>query len=183
MGLPTVAAAHSGRERELKVNQIKGLFLLLLLLFASGCSTPQTRPLQTPEENSDSSLQEGECETHTASMTLSATVASPEVGEVVTITAALANEGCVGLGIPQYRLYVQSDEPQPTFDPSDPEPVAHYLEIAPGESDKAEFVLQAVRPGEATLRGSASFEVHLGYPGPAYWGSSSSGPLVITVMP
>lgn len=53
--------------------------------------------------------------------------------------------------------------------------------IEPGESDAAEFVLRAVRPGKATLRASASFEVHLSYPGPAYWGTSGSGPLLVTV--
>lgn len=165
------------------MNQIKRLLLLLLLLSVFGCSISQTRSLQTREENNDSPLQEGKCETHTASMTLSATVTTLEVGEVITVTATLANEGCVGLGIPQYRLYVESDELQPIFDCNNPEPVVHYLRIAPRESDKAEFVLQVVGPGQVMLRASASFEVHLGYPGPAYWGSSSSGPLVITVTP
>ncbi len=67
------------------------------------------------------------------------------------------------------------------FEPSSPESVEHYLMIEPGESDAAEFVLRAVRPGKATLRASASFEVHLSYPGPAYWGTSGSGPLLVTV--
>jgi hypothetical protein len=123
------------------------------------------------------------CQSHTACMTISATATMLEVGEVVTVTATLFNRGCVGLGLPQYRLYVQCDEPEAIFDPDNPEPVVHYLGIAPGQSDAAEFVLRAVESGQATLRATASFEVHLGYPGPAYWGYGSTGPLTMTVTP
>jgi len=123
------------------------------------------------------------CQSHTAYMTISATATTLEVGKVVTVTATLFNRGCVGLGLPQYRLYVQCDEPEAIFDPDNPEPVVHYLGIAPGQSDAAEFVLRAVESGQATLRATASFEVHLGYPGPAYWGYGSTGPLTMTVTP
>lgn len=128
-------------------------------------------------------LQEGPCDTHTASMTLSATAATCEVGQAVTVTLSLFNEGCVGLGLPQYSLYVDSDGPSAILEPSYPEPVVHYLGIGTGQSDAQEFVLWAVEPGQATLRGSTSFEVHLGYPGPAYWGGSTAAPLEITVVP
>lgn len=99
------------------------------------------------------------------------------------MTVTLANQGCANMGLPQYQLCVQSHEAQAILDPSRPESVVHYLGIAPGESDVAEFVLRAVGPGQAAVSASASFEVHLGYPGPAYWGESSTGPLEITVTP
>jgi hypothetical protein len=123
------------------------------------------------------------CQWHTVYMTISATATTLEVGEAVTVTATLFNRGCIGLGLLQYRLYVQSDEPQPIFDPNDPEPVVHYLGIMPGQSDAAEFVLRAVESGQAALRATVSFEAHLDYPGPSYWGFSSTGPLTITVTP
>jgi hypothetical protein len=123
------------------------------------------------------------CQWHTAYMTLAAAARTLEVGEMVTVTATLFNRGCVGLGMPQYRLYVRSDEPHPMFDPDTPEPVVHYLAVAPGQSDVEKFVLQAVGPGQARLSASASFEVHLPYPGGAYWGASGTGPLTITVTP
>ena len=123
------------------------------------------------------------CKGHTASMTLSSTATSLQIGEAVTLTVTLLNEGCVGLGLPQYRMYVHSAGTDPVLEPSSPEPVVHYYGIAPGQSDSEEFQLRAVGLGEATLSASASFEVHLGYPGPAYWGSSSSEPLTINVMP
>jgi hypothetical protein len=47
-----------------------------------------------------------------------------------------------------------------------------------------EFVLRAVKSGQVTLTASASFEVHLGYPGPAYWaGSNVKEPLIVIVKP
>lgn len=139
--------------------------------------------IRNPPEPTLPLAQDTKCETHTAAMTLSTTATALKAGEVVTVTVTLTNQGCVDLGMPQYRLYVQSDEAHRVFDPDKPEPVVHYLGVAPGGSDTAEFVLRAVGPGQATFSASASFEVHLGYPGPAYWGGSGAGPLEITVTP
>jgi hypothetical protein len=121
------------------------------------------------------------CQSHSAHMTISATASTLLLSEAVTVTTTLFNYGCLTLGLPQYRLYVQSDAPEPVFDPEVPGPVAHSLGIGPGESDAAEFVLQAVGSGQARLSASSSFEVHLGYPGPAYWGAGSTGPMTVTV--
>jgi photosystem II stability/assembly factor-like uncharacterized protein len=123
------------------------------------------------------------CQTHTASFTLSAITTTLSVGETVTVTATLTNAGCGSLGLPEYRLHVQSDDPEPLFDPAMPDPVTHTVAIDPGQSDTAEFVLRAVRAGQATLESDVSFEVHLGYPGPAYWANAAAGGLVITVLP
>jgi uncharacterized repeat protein (TIGR01451 family) len=123
------------------------------------------------------------CQSHTAYMIVSATATTLGVGEALTATVTLFNRGCTGLGFPQYVLYVQSDESEPILTPSHPEPVVHSLGIGLGQSDAAEFALQAASPGQAVLRATSSFEVHLGYPGPAYWGASSGGPLTITVTP
>jgi len=116
-------------------------------------------------------------------MALSTTATVLEVGEVITVTATIANVGCIDLGMPQYRLYVRPENEQPIFEPNRHAPILHLLGVHPGESDAAEFVLQAVGPGGATLSAGASFEVHLGYPRSAYWGGSSSDPLTITVVP
>lgn len=124
------------------------------------------------------------CEMHAASMMLTASVTMLEVGETITVTVTLSNEGCVALGMPQYWLGVEYAEEESIFDPSQPQSVVHYLAVPPGQSDMAEFVLRAVESGQATLAASASFEMHLGYPGPAYWaGSSTKEPLVVIVKP
>ena len=114
------------------------------------------------------------CESHTASMSISSTATTLHVGETVTVTVTLNNEGCVALGLPQYRLQVRSLEPGSLFEPSDPEPIMHSLAVAPGQSDTADFVLRAAESGRATLSASGSFEVHLGDRGPAYWGASGT---------
>lgn len=123
------------------------------------------------------------CDHETAFAFLSVSTESLKVGDTVTVTVTLKNEGCVGLGLPQYRLRIQPDGPDPIFSPQNPEPVVHYLAVGPGESDSQEFVLTAVASGGATLNGSASFEVHLGYPGPAHWGYAGTAPLSLTVAP
>jgi hypothetical protein len=75
------------------------------------------------------------------------------------------------------------DGSQPVFTPEQPEPVVHYLAIGPGNFDSQEFELVAVGSGQVTLTGSVSYEVHLGYPGPAYWGSRQTEPMILVVAP
>jgi hypothetical protein len=124
------------------------------------------------------------CEEHTSSTFLSVSSESLKVGDTVTVTVRLENEGCVGLGMPEYRLYIQSDGSDPIFMPDSPEPVIHYLTVLPGESDAVEFELTAVASGQAALTASSSFEVHPDYPGGAYWGYDTTGQsTLITVAP
>ena len=118
-----------------------------------------------------------------ASLSIETLSAQVHAGEIVVITTHMQNLGRIGLGLPQYRLYVETDNDQPALEPDHPQPVEHYLQVGPGQSDSAVFELQAVRPGTATLRSTVSFEVHLGYPGPAHWGGASAGPIVVTVVP
>lgn len=89
----------------------------------------------------------------------------------------------MALGLPQYRLTIKSEGADLIFNPEDPEPIVQSLGVAPGESDSADFDLKAVASGQATFTASVSFEVHIGYPGPAYWGSSSGGPLNVIIAP
>jgi DNA/RNA endonuclease YhcR with UshA esterase domain len=103
------------------------------------------------------------------------------VGDSLTISVELANEGCALVGLPLYRLSVRPDGPEPILEPEEPEPVERTVGLDPGGSDTAEFALRAVRAGSATLTTRVSFEVHLGYPGPAYWSSSAAEPVLITV--
>jgi hypothetical protein len=126
-------------------------------------------------------MPEPECGMHTAAMSLKATDTQLYVGDVLTVTAMLVNQGCGKLGLPQYSLYAETGQEGPLF-ADIPEPVVHYLAIAPGQSDTAEFALRASRAGRAVLMASVSFEFHGGYPGPAHWASASSEPLQITVL-
>lgn len=124
-----------------------------------------------------------ECPTHESKITLSAPKTMLKVGEVIEVKALLENTGCVTLGLPQYRLAILNSEGKPIFSPDKPDPVVHSLGVTPGQSDEVTYLLQAVSPGKATLSVMTSFEVHLGYPGPAYWGAGSSKELVIQVEP
>jgi len=122
------------------------------------------------------------CDRHTAEMDLAPSATILQTGQPLTITTELRNLGCLPLGIPQYRLETVRSSQEGVFSPAQPEPVTHYLAIGPGQTDRAAFILRAGEPGQAVLKGYASFEVHIGYPGPAYWGASASQPITVTVI-
>ncbi len=124
-----------------------------------------------------------DCPTHESDVRLSASKTTVKVGEVVEVKARLVNTGCVALGLPQYRLAILNSESKPIFSPDKPDPIIHSLGVPPGRSDQVTYLLEAVSPGKATLSAVVSFEVHLGYPGPAYWGTGSAKELVIQVEP
>jgi hypothetical protein len=145
----------------------------LSILRPSAPATPVASPTSTPGDA---------CSTHTAAMSIWAQETDLDVGETLTVTATLTNQGCGSLGLPQYTLHVEMDGSEPVFSTL-PEPVVHYLGIATGHSDTVQFALRAIGPGQTTLNVSASFEFHAGYPGLAWWTSASSGPLHITVQP
>jgi len=124
------------------------------------------------------------CQSPTAYILLSASAESLKIGDTVVVTATLINDGCGTLGLPQYVLHIQSDGTESIFTPDKPGAVVHHLGVAPGQSDTIEFELKAVASGQATLTASVSYEFHVGYPGPAYWGySGSREPLIIIVVP
>jgi hypothetical protein len=107
-----------------------------------------------------------------------------KVGDILKVKATLSNNGCAyTLGLPKYYLYIQTSSPESIFIPNNPAPVTHYLGISPGQSDTAEFELKAISGGQATLGVRVSMEVHLGYPGPAYWGEDNSQTLTVNVEP
>ncbi len=118
------------------------------------------------------------CEQHTANLTLDYEPTAVSVNDPLTITVTLENVGCANIGLPKYTLTATPS----LVDPAAPEPIIHYLGLGPGDSDSVEFLVTAVSPGSFTLNANASFEVHLGYPGPAYWGAAAAS-RQITINP
>jgi len=169
------------------------LIVFVLIIITGACtSTLALTPVQTkavsesqPSEFTPSvQTPTNSCGTHTASTLLEASAESLKVGDTVKVKVILINEGCVALGMPQYILQIRSENQEPIFTPNNPEPVEHSLAVDPGQSDTTEFELKAIASGQATLTVEVSFEVHLGYPGPAYWGEADAEePLIITVSP
>jgi hypothetical protein len=172
-------------------------FVVLLL---SACSAPAATPMPTPTNTATVTPTPSPtpttakratatptatlaCKNAKASVQVSGSSTTVRVGQIVTVTVVATYTGCFLLGLPQYSLDLQADQPQPLFDPGQPHPVEHSTSITPG-GDMAQFVLRAVRAGEATVNAVVSYEVHEGFPGAAYWGSSTStAPLRILVAP
>jgi hypothetical protein len=124
-----------------------------------------------------------ECTTHTTHMTLGASATEIAVGEAVTVTARLTNDGCAPVGLLAYHLRdYASGGPQAVLEPLSPITVSHPIELASGMTDEAVFVLGAVSAGTADLSAAVSFEVHLGDPGRAYWAGDGAGPVSVAVV-
>jgi hypothetical protein len=85
-------------------------------------------------------------------------------------------------GLPLYSL-VQTPPEATLFEPAEVEPVLHSLGLSDGDQDQAQFTLTARHPGKAQFSITSSLEVHLGYPGPAYWATVSSPAVEVTVSP
>jgi hypothetical protein len=145
---------------------------------------PASLPVKvSTEENSNTVhlplLSTEKCEGHSADLMLVASTPTIQIGQDLTITAVLSNTGCVALGIPQYRLVV---EPAGVLTFTSPSVTSHSLAVAVGGEDRADFTLRAESAGQAVFNSTASFEVHIGYPGPAYWGMAASQPVTVTVI-
>jgi hypothetical protein len=143
----------------------------------------QAPPTLTAPHESDEThdLPTPECAAHQADLQLFASTSSLKVGESLTLTATLTNSGCAMLGLPKYSLFGMADGDAHLVQPTELEPIIHSVALRDGEHDEAYFTLKAVAPGKAELKVSASFEVHLGYPGPAYWATAASQPVIIEI--
>ncbi|GAB4402848.1 MAG: hypothetical protein OHK0052_26020 [Anaerolineales bacterium] len=161
-----------------------------LLALLSGCVPSESAPAQVPAPtftapptNSPAPAQTPmECESPTVAAYLQAP-AQVSVGATFTVTVTLSNQGCGLAGLPQYRLRATPLDTADILLPAIPEPQTHSLGLNAGQSDRAEFRLQAVAPGKIQLDANVSFEFHLGYPGPAFWWSASTTPVVVHILP
>ncbi len=159
--------------------------------FAAGCERPTatatpdgaitptatepTEPSPTPDSGPSPTPA---CSQHDTEMSLSASATELRVGELVTVTARLQNVGCGMVGLLLYRL---EREPGRSLAAVSPLTVSHPIGLVTGQADEAQFTFRGVRNGTESLRARVSFEVHLGYPGPAYWAGDGAGPLTIRV--
>lgn len=173
---------HTGRKIRLLRSTASLAWLALLAACASLPNFPQfPGPTLIATHSPTPSVP---CEHAEALIELEGPAAELRVGEQVKIQVKMENVGCLSLGLPQYRLNLAADEGTARFVPEKIEPVVHSLGVPPGGLDQADFVLEAISPGAARFSATVSYEVHLGYPGPAYWGMDSSGePLEIQILP
>ena len=166
---------------------------ILILLFVVGLFAACGRvPVQLNESTPEGELLAGtagnngaaeikDCTTHTASVETGLSADEIKVGEELTVTIILRNTGCLSLGLPQFTLIIEQDENIIVFE--NPAPVVHSLGVPPGGQDKAVFLLEARAAGEIQFKPLVSFEVHVDYPGPAYWGAANGPSAPFRVIP
>jgi hypothetical protein len=99
------------------------------------------------------------------------------VGETITVTGALVNDGCANLGYPQFLVFTEPDALMlPNHDS-----VSHGITIQPGYYDNAQFTLRAVSAGQVTVTVSANFEINYS-DGRHAWGRRDAVPLIIRIL-
>ena len=147
--------------------------------FPQPAVTPHPTTTPTPTTNS---TQTPYCRPSEASVSLSASTGTLEVGQSVSVTVTLANGDTSGVRLGQIQVSL-GVQPSDIFISDNLVPVAHPLSLEPGESAQSEFVLRAVVPGRATLTASTSFEMHALDYSSGSWSGCFSGPLEILVTP
>ena len=113
-------------------------------------------------------------------MTLAFSNPAPQLGDRITVTAVLTNTGDCLMGLPLYGLRIDNPNAVAVFWESDHE-VYNGRAIYGGQADTAEFVIVIANTGNYTVSAYVSYEVHVGYPGPAYWGGTRTTPVSVTV--
>lgn len=146
-------------------------------LTANGAAAPVSPPMAAAPQSTPT------CTQHTTEMRAVAEPPTPRAGDPLTVSVTLTNAGCGSVGLPDYRLLTLSDSPYPIFTTPSPASITHYRALYPGEADHVTFMLHAIGAGVVTLTARSSFEVHLGYPGPAYWAGDVAPLLRLTVPP
>jgi len=121
------------------------------------------------------------CQDYSSKVDISTPNQSVTVGDQVEVIVTFQNMGCATLGLLKYYLLFETLTDEPVLTPAQPAPVEHPLAVQPDGSDQVVYSFQAVRAGIVKLSATISFEAHLGYPGPAYWVTSSSNQLEIEV--
>jgi len=164
-------------EHTVQVLDVVGYDETVDIVVASPTSITQPAPTPTTEESPTPTIRpvDPRVEINTDSDTV-------PVGTVFTVTGVVKD-----IGLPHYTLSVDSQqiltvtyEGKPTFEISPPEmlEVVSYATSA----DQIAFVLRAFEVGVATFNIGVTGEVHIGYPGSAYWGGAESDDLLVAFV-
>ncbi|NDJ86811.1 MAG: hypothetical protein GYB66_13070 [Chloroflexi bacterium] len=166
--------------------RLKLVLVILMVLLTSGCwwfTVPpsQDDPGPTPKPPSPTPAPE---QYDSAVLDLTVEPNPVVVGEEVRFRLTLANHDVYAAGIPKFSL--QGDQMAvllgtPVAGPENDGVL--YGAVAPGESHQVVWTFIARAPGTVTVQGHVSFEVHEGYPGPAYWRGTQSSPVSLRVVP
>ncbi len=144
--------------------------------------SPTSEPLPTPDVTPELVPPTPYCRPSEASVNLSVSAVTLEVGQVISVTVTLVNGDTTDARLGEI-LYSLGVEPANILIGDSLGPVRHPLSLEPGQSDEVEFVLQAATPGQVTLTGSTSFEIHALDYSSASWSGCRSWPLEIIVTP
>lgn len=127
------------------------------------------------------------CNMHKTAVTISASATRVKVGEVVTVTLTLSNQGCIPLGnVSGGCSYLYEGEAPPLISVEEEgkalsqTPLPFFVQ--PGTSVSRQFIYRAIRPGCVTFTGHAQYLVVLDADD-SYMEAVESVPLTVEVTP
>lgn len=175
-------------------HRTKHLTLIATLLIAASSiiaapTTAQQTTAQQPlnEPTVGPTATPPQCTNEQGFISLSTSAKTLEVGEAITLTATVQNEGaCANPYFPQfwwpkYSIWGGETDDPAILSPLPQEPIYTNQPLYPGQEQTVSFVLQAASPGVVSLQAHVSYANHLDYPGPSYWTSNISDPITVTV--
>jgi hypothetical protein len=119
------------------------------------------------------------CTDFSASAYLVASQPVLTVGETVTVTGALVNDGCARLGAP---YFVSLPDPTAILSPSR-NSIGYFVVIPPGGYQATSFAFQTIASGPVTVTFMASYEILEDSLPPGAIGGVAADPLIIRVLP
>lgn len=107
--------------------------------------------------------------------------ASPiRIGDEVTVSLYLVNTGTLDAGIPKFALMLSDDSLLEVVSAPDNDGLL-YGSVVAGDSTVMSWTYRALAAGSVDITGRVSYEVHEGYPGPAYWSGTTSSPQTLVI--
>lgn len=119
---------------------------------------------------------------HSTNADLTVTPNPATVGDEVTFTLVFSNNSSLAAGIPSFSLQsVDGAAFERILGEALVAPDVLYDAVAPGKTHTETWTFVVQEVGEVSVFARVSYEVHEGYPGPAYWSGVQSPEVIVIV--
>jgi hypothetical protein len=125
--------------------------------------------------------QAGTCQAPGATVHLTPSATQVKVGQPLTLTVQLINQGCPSIATAQYHVAVDGPGWPIGLEPVVPPVVTHASPLPQGHSDTAVFVFRATHAGRPEVSATVNYASGVDARGQTHWTWVPSGPVTIVV--
>ena len=136
-----------------------------------------------PGSSASGAAQAGKCQAPGATLQMMPGATQVQVGQPLTLTVKLTNQGCPNIEMAQYHVAVAGPGWPIGLEPVVPPVITHAEPLPQGGSDSVVFVLRATHAGQPEVSATVNYASSLDARGQPDWSWVSSGPLTIVVTP